>query len=1152
MPPLSCSTRILPLTRPRACHGAMGAREVCMQPKLYQVLASTILWCFLAAAVPGAELGSERIVFPRAFAPSEGQVAPPERGSRDERCLNGLWRFQPVALPDGWQRDHGVPPPWTMPGERWESVKIRIPSPWNANTWGCGRGVGAGSEHPFWPDSVCFPSYPAAWDGVEMGWLGRTISVPAAWSGRRILLHFEAVAGDCLVLINQQRVAEHQDRYLPFDCDITALVHPGGSDELCVGVRHSRLSNQGDPRYPHYQWTQAPGSTLDGIVGIWQDVALVAVPVLRTSALFVQPWLDRDQLAIEATVRNDGDAEQEIALSGSISPWVNGSAADVLSAPEPAWRLAAPVLAVPAQQVRVPAHGTAVVMLSVQVAGQLRTWSPDDPNLYGLVVTMTRGAAVVDSCYQRFGWRQFTISGRDLLLNGTRIQIAADILHPFGVFMQSRRHAWAWFRMIKDAGGNGVRLHAQPWPSCYQDLADEMGVVVLAESGLFGSSLGLNFGAATSWPHFTTHLQDMVRRDRNHPSVFGWSMGNELFAIFEYNHLSPEDSAGAYDRLIALGRSIRDADPTRAWISCDGDEDLHGSLPVWSKHFGHGLPLDRLPQLGKPLMVGESGGTYYATPGQLAEFNGDRSYESYGGRNEALAIDVYQNIVMMARPRLAYYSASELAWFGLEHLPLGYRDHGRRPKLGDGLFFAPYAEGVPGVQPERIPPYCGTFNPGFDPALPLYRPLAMFAAVKAALAKDGPQPCPWDHRPAAPAPAAPAAATIVSVGFIGERAGALHQRLANDGVPLTASAGGAADGAPPGMLIIDGETITMAMADAAKPMVDAALARHGIVLVSFRTGAGATAPVDRLLPAPVTLTDRTATSLVRGPAHPWNAPWSLAELYFAENPGNHHIISCGLDGPFVQGGAVVLTASSADWALFNNVGEGAKCAAMVLYEQLAKPSGAALVVREHGGGRIAVTTIDPLPADRQFVSCWRKLLMTMGVRLEAPQCTWYLPVAKVAPASWRYTIDAPPAGWQASAFDDRAWRVGEAGFGTAVPNSLVRTAWTSDDIWLRTTFTIAGPVSGPLQLVVHHDEDVEVYLNGERIFGESGFIVAYKAVPLPASALGLLRTGANHISVHCHQTVGGQYIDVGLAKGLVLLDGDAAHGHDLLLNGPRE
>jgi beta-galactosidase len=1117
-----------------------------------QIVASVILLAALTTVVSGSEGGGEHLVFPRAFAPGEGQVAAPERGSRDERCLNGRWRFQPVALPSGWQRDHGVPPAWTMPGERWQSVAIRIPSPWNANSWGNGRAVGAGSEHPFWPDSVCFPSYPAAWDAVEMGWLNRTISVPAGWSGRRIMLHFEAVAGDCLVLVNHQRVAEHQDRFLPFDCDITDLVHPGGSDDLCVGVRHSRLSNLSDPRYPHYRWTQAPGSTLDGIVGIWQDVALVALPTLHTSALFVQPWLDRNQLAIEATVRNDGDADQEVALSGSISPWLNGSGSDVLSAPEPVWRLAAPVLAVPAQQLRVKAHSAATLTLTVTVTGQLKTWSPDAPNLYGLVVQATQGGREVDACYQRFGWRQFTISGSDLLLNGARLQIAADILHPFGVFMQSRRHAWAWFRMIKDAGGNGVRLHAQPWPSCYQDLADEMGLVVLSESGLFGSSLGLNFGAAASWPNFTAHLQGMVRRDRNHPSVFGWSMGNELFAIFDYNHLSPEDSAAAFDRLIALGRSVRDADPTRPWVSCDGDEDLHGSLPVWSKHFGHGLPLDRLPQLGKPLMVGESGGTYYATPGQLAEFNGERAYESYAGRNEALAIDVYQNIVKMARPRLAYYSASELAWFGLEHLPLGYRDHDRLPDLSDGIFFAPYAEGVPGVQPERIPPYCATLNPGLDPALPLYRPLAMFQAVKAALAKDGPQPCAWDHRPGAPAPAALGEATIGSVGFVGDHGGALHGRLANDGVPWSESTVGVGSGGPPGMLIVDGETITAAMADAAKPLVDAVLARHGIVLVSFRTSAGAASVASRLLPAPVTLTAHPATSLVRGPAHPWNAPWSLSELYFAENPANRHITSCGLDGPFVAAGAVVLRASDADWALFNNVGENAKCAAMVLYEQLAKPSGAALVVREHGGGRIAVTTIDPLPGDRQFVSCWRKLMSTMGVKLLAPQCSWYLPVAPVAPVSWRFTLSAPPSGWEKPAFDDRGWNVGAAGFGTAVPNSTVRSAWTSDDIWLRTTFSVAGPVSGPLELVVHHDEDVEVYLNGERIFSESGFITAYKTVPLPAAVLGLLTTGVNQISVHCHQTVGGQYIDVGLAKGLVLLDGAADQGHDLLLNGPRE
>ena len=1126
---------------------------------------SILLLLGMARGVSGAEFAASPVVFPRAFAPSEGQVAPMEHPWRDERCLNGLWRFQPVALPPGFQRDHGTPPAWGEPGAGWESVPIRIPSPWNANIWGCGRNVGAGSEHPYWPDSVCFPSYPPAWDGVEMGWLNRSISVPAAWAGRRIVLRFQAVAGDCLVLVNHQRVSEHTDRYLPFECDITALVHPGGSDDLTVGVRHSRLANLADARYPHYRWTEAPGSTLDGIIGIWQDVTLLALPGLRTSALFVQPSLARHELVVEATVRNDGDAEAEVTLSGSVHEWQATGNSDVLSAPEPSWKLAGEVLALPAQRVRVAAHAAATVRLAVPVAGELKAWSPAAPNLYGVVVQASRGGAPVDTSYQRFGWREFTLQGSDLLLNGARIQIAADILHPFGVVMQSRRHAWAWYRMIKDAGGNGVRLHAQPWPACYLDLADEMGLVVLDESGLFGSSLGLNFGAEAAWSHFGAHLAALVERDRNHPAVFGWSMGNELFAIFEYNQLSPADSAAGYAHLQALARGVRALDPTRAWVSCDGDEDLQGALPVWSKHFGHGLPLDRLPQLAKPLMVGESGGTYYATPGQLAEFNGERAFESYAGRNEALAIDVYQNITKMARPRLAYYSASELAWFGLEHLPFGYHERTRLPTRADGILFPPFVEGVPGVQPERIPPYCTTLNPGFDPTLPLYRPLAMFNAVKAALATPAPASCPWDHRPAARTSVALPAATIARVGFVGVSTGALHQALAEDGVPfgddgIAGSAGSAGPagaigtpaGVPPGLLIVDGEELTAARAEAALPLVDAVLAAHGTVLVSLRTVNAALAAVNRLLPVPVTLSAHPASALVRGAEHPWNAGWSLSELYAAENPVQRQLISCGLGGPLVASGTVVLRASSADWTLFNNVSETAKCAAMVLYEQLEQPAGAALVVHAHGGGRIALTTIDPLPREKQFIGCWRTLLATMGVRMLPPQTTWYLPVAGVGQVSWRYTTAAPPSGWERPEFDDRGWATGAAGFGTAVPNSTVRTPWTTDDIWLRTAFTVSGAASGPLQLVVHHDEDVEVYLNGERIFSEGGFLTAYKTVTLPAAVAEQLRNGANQLSVHCHQTVGGQYIDVGLARGLVLLDSAAGAGHDLLLNGPKE
>ena len=83
---------------------------------------------------------------------------------------------------------------------------------------------------------------------------------------------------------------------------------------------------------------------------------------------------------------------------------------------------------------------------------------------------------------------------------------------------------------------------------------------------------------------------------------------------------------------------------------------------------------------------------------------------------------------------LSYYSPSEVCWFGLEHMNLGYHHFERLPSLTDGIFAGkPYEEGKPGYQYERIPPYVTTFNPGLDPELPLYKPLPMFNALKAAL-----------------------------------------------------------------------------------------------------------------------------------------------------------------------------------------------------------------------------------------------------------------------------------------------------------------------------------------------------------------------------------------------------------------------------------
>ncbi|HEX9727908.1 MAG TPA: glycoside hydrolase family 2 TIM barrel-domain containing protein [Gemmatimonadales bacterium] len=144
-------------------------------------------------------------------------------------------------------------------------------------------------------------------------------------------------------------------------------------------------------------------------------------------------------------------------------------------------------------------------------------------------------------------------------------------------------------------------------------------------------------------------------------------------------------------------------------------------------------------------------------------------------------------------------------------------------------------------------------------------------------------------------------------------------------------------------------------------------------------------------------------------------------------------------------------------------------------------------------------------------------------------------IRTVAPTSlrdgqtWRYTETAPPGEWPAVEFDDGSWSEGPGGFGRAnTPGAVVRTPWTTSDIWLRRSFDLgSGDLVGP-HWRIHHDEDAEVYLNGQLVLRLDGYTTGYRRIPLDATALAVLRTGRNVLAIHVHQTRGGQYIDLGL------------------------
>ena len=526
--------------------------------------------------------------------------------------------------------------------------------------------------------------------------------------------------------------------------------------------------------------------------------------------------------------------------------------------------------------------------------------------------------------------------------------------------------------MIKDFGGNAVRPHAQPWPRVYYELADEMGLMVLDETALFGSSIRLNLEEDVTWQRSHKHLERLIMRDRNHPSVIGWSAGNEMFAIALLNKPAKEVAAVWDDKLVELTGSARQFDPTRDFLTLDGDRDMDGRLPVWSKHFSHGLKLDDLPKgLNKPLIVGESGATYYGRPHQLYPFVGEKAYLSYEGRSEALAIDVFQNVKQMAIPYLAYYSPSEVCWFGLEHMNLGYHDFSRLPNLSDGIFAGkPYEEGKPGYQYERIPPYVTTFNPGLDSSLPLYKPLPMFNALKAALNggewtafKEVKHPV----KPELPSP-------VYAVAYLAGKANPdLIRFLTESGISLTENPGKA------NLWIVDAEQVTAADLQGLQSALKK-WRKKGGMLLALGSGEKLSADFCRWLPDEVRLTERKATALEMNRSTYWGNYFELPDLYFGEMEGDRYILKQGLAGALVEKGNVILKASRTDWNLFNTSPEHWKCAQVVLYEALQKPEGAALIKYPlQDKTDLVLSVIDYRLQTKETTAFWNSMFHVMGI-----------------------------------------------------------------------------------------------------------------------------------------------------------------------------
>jgi hypothetical protein len=176
-----------------------------------------------------------------------------------------------------------------------------------------------------------------------------------------------------------------------------------------------------------------------------------------------------------------------------------------------------------------------------------------------------------------------------------------------------------------------------------------------------------------------------------------------------------------------------------------------------------------------------------------------------------------------------------------------------------------------------------------------------------------------------------------------------------------------------------------------------------------------------------------------------------------------------------------------------------------------------------------------LTYDRRVVKFDPEQMAALHARLREPppivEVRPVVPTSEKTPQMWRYTTAQPPANWAASNFDDSSWSEGGGGFGEpSTPGSAVRTRWKTPDIWLRREVNIPAAALANLYVRIHHDESAEVYINGQRVAMVQGYVIAYFNEELDEKAKQAIKDGPNVIAVHCHQTGGGQYIDVGLVE----------------------
>ncbi len=411
------------------------------------------------------------------------------------RSLNGTWKFHWVEEPSKRPLDFYKP---AFNASAW--ADIEVPSCWQLKGYDYPHYVNI--KYP-WQDQNPRPKPPEAPTQYNpVGSYRRSFDVPADWAGRQVLLSFQGVESAFYLWVNGKAVGYAEDSFTVDAFDITDAVKPG-PNVVAVAV---------------YRWCD--GSWLEDqdffrLAGIFRDVHVMALPKARVADLFVTTDLDeayRDaalRVAVEGTADAAG-AEVDAVLLDTAGKTVATLASSAL---------------------KVPSRGAPRAVLEAAVRAP-RLWSAEDPALYDLVVRLRQGGRLVDAAAVRVGFREVEIRDGVLLFNGKPVKLKGvnrHEMHPDRGRALTREIMLQDLLIMKRFNVNAVRTCHYPDDPRWYDLCDAYGIYVLDEANLETHDVRDKVPAGD--PAWTAacvdRMRSLVERDKNHPCVIGWSLGNE-------------------------------------------------------------------------------------------------------------------------------------------------------------------------------------------------------------------------------------------------------------------------------------------------------------------------------------------------------------------------------------------------------------------------------------------------------------------------------------------------------------------------------------------------------------------------------------------------------------------------------------------------